>query len=39
METKNESYITEAGDIERWSGDAKQNFLRVKKKPLNILRA
>jgi hypothetical protein len=37
METKNESYITEAGDMERWSGDAKQKLLESKEETIKYL--
>ena len=37
METKNESYITEAGDMERWSGDAKHKLLKSKEETIKYL--
>ena len=37
METKNESYITEAGDMERWSGNAKQKLLENKEETIKYL--
>jgi len=37
METKNESYITEAGDMERWSGNAKQKLLESKEETIKYL--
>jgi hypothetical protein len=37
MNTKNESYITEAGDIERWSGNAKQKLLESKEETIKYL--
>jgi hypothetical protein len=37
METKNESYITEAGDMERWSGDAKHKLLENKEETIKYL--
>lgn len=37
MDTKNESYITEAGDMERWSGNAKQKLLENKEETIKYL--
>ena len=37
MNTKNESYITEAGDMERWSGNAKQKLLENKEETIKYL--
>jgi hypothetical protein len=37
MEIKNESYITEAGDMERWSGNAKQKLLENKEETIKYL--
>ena len=37
MGAKNESYITEAGDIERWSGNAKQKLLESKEETIKYL--
>jgi hypothetical protein len=37
MNTKNESYITEAGDIERWTGNAKQKLLESKEETIKYL--
>ena len=37
MNAKNESYITEAGDMERWSGNAKQKLLESKEETIKYL--
>jgi hypothetical protein len=37
LNTKNESYITEAGDVERWSGNAKQKLLESKEETIKYL--
>ena len=37
MNTKNESYMTEAGDMERGSGNAKQKLLENKEETVKYL--
>ena len=37
INTKNESYMTEAGDMEHWVGNAKQKLLESKEETIKYL--
>jgi len=37
INTKNESYMTEAGEMERWVGNAKQKLLESKEETIKYL--